>query len=108
MANLPYVVWTAAFNTTFLTGYLVLDLVFFPSPLSKSVYSPHSKLKVHPAPDVLGARGRAERAGKGGGAGAGVGVGAASAPVLLEAINKNGLVLFLLVRPFALCLVCRG
>ena len=94
MANLPYVVWVAAFNTTFLTGYLVLDLAFFASPLSRSVYSPYSKLKVHPAQDVRG------RAGRGSGeATAGMDAGGGSAPPLLEAINKNGLVLFLLVSP---------
>ncbi|KAH9934551.1 GWT1-domain-containing protein [Epithele typhae] len=89
MANLPYVVWIAAFNSTFLLGYLVLDIAFFPSPMSTSVYSPHSKLKVHPGPDVP--RGRAGRGGDGAG-------GAPSAPPLLEAVNKNGLVLFLLAN----------
>ena len=73
---------------------LVLDLAFFASPLSRSVYSPYSKLKVHPAQDVRG------RAGRGSGeATAGMDAGGGSAPPLLEAINKNGLVLFLLVSP---------
>ncbi|KAI0712736.1 GWT1-domain-containing protein [Cerioporus squamosus] len=89
MANLQYVVWIAAYNSTFLLGYLVLDLAFFPSPLSKSVYSPMSKLKVHPDPDMLKvtrhSAGREWEA-------------AGSAPPLLEAINKNGLVLFLLAN----------
>ncbi|KAI0356839.1 GWT1-domain-containing protein [Trametes cingulata] len=89
LVNVQYVAWVAAYNTTFLLGYLVLDLFFFPSPLSKSVYSPTSKLKVHPDPDVLKAtrhlRGREGSAG-------------GSAPALLEAINKNGLVLFLLAN----------
>lgn len=88
LVNLQYITWVTAYNTTFLLGYLVLDLFFFPSPLSKSVYSPTSKLKVHPDPDVLKAtrhmRGRELSGG--------------SAPALLEAVNKNGLVLFLLVR----------
>ncbi|KAJ3542969.1 hypothetical protein NM688_g5917 [Phlebia brevispora] len=48
VVNLPYIIWVSAFNTTFLLGYLVLDLVYFPSPLSRSVYSPTSKLKVQP------------------------------------------------------------
>ncbi|THH17244.1 hypothetical protein EW146_g3541 [Bondarzewia mesenterica] len=47
MVNLPYIAWVAAYNTSFLLGYLLLDLYFFPSPLSRSVYSPTSKLKVH-------------------------------------------------------------
>ncbi|RDX41287.1 hypothetical protein OH76DRAFT_1561669 [Lentinus brumalis] len=89
MANLQYVVWIAAYNSTFLLGYLVLDLAFFPSPLSTSVYSPMSKLKVHLDPDVLKATrhtaGREWEA-------------AGSAPPLLEAVNKNGLVLFLLAN----------
>ncbi|KAI0324103.1 hypothetical protein GY45DRAFT_1439298 [Cubamyces sp. BRFM 1775] len=89
MVNIQYIIWVAAYNTTFLLGYLVLDLFFFPSPLSKSVYSPTSKLKVHPDPDMLKAtrhlRGRDHGAG-------------GSAPALLEAINKNGLVLFLLAN----------
>ena len=91
MANLQYVVWIAAYNSTFLLGYLVLDLAFFPSPLSKSVYSPMSKLKVHPDPDMLKATRHTGGAGKEWDAGG-------SAPPLLEAVNKNGLVLFLLVR----------
>ncbi|KAI0816924.1 GWT1-domain-containing protein [Trametes gibbosa] len=89
LVNVQYITWVAAFNATFLLGYLALDLFFFPSPLSKSVYSPTSKLKIHLDPDVLKAtrhvRGRDLSAG-------------ASAPPLLEAINKNGLVLFLLAN----------
>ena len=102
MANLQYVVWIAAYNATFILGYLVLDLAFFASPLSRSVYSPTSKLKLHPDPRLLSAT----RAGTGGGgerrreAGAGAEANGGAQP-LLEAINKNGLVLFLLVRaPF--------
>ncbi|KAI0764344.1 GWT1-domain-containing protein [Trametes elegans] len=88
LVNVQYVAWVAAYNTTFLLGYLVLDLFFFPSPMSKSVYSPTSKLKVHPDPDVL----KATRHLRGQDPGAG------SAPALLEAVNKNGLVLFLLAN----------
>ncbi|KAI9068191.1 hypothetical protein FKP32DRAFT_1562231 [Trametes sanguinea] len=89
LVNLQYIIWVAAYNTTFLLGYLVLDLLFFPSPLSKSVYSPTSKLKVHPDPDML----KATRHLKGCEASQG-----GSAPPLLDAINKNGLVLFLLAN----------
>ncbi|KAM5533211.1 hypothetical protein V8D89_013167 [Ganoderma adspersum] len=104
MANLQYVVWITAYNATFILGYLVLDLAFFPSPLSRSVYSPTSKLKLHPDPRLLSAT---RHAGAGAGAGAGVdrrreaGTGAeggVGAQPLLEAINKNGLVLFLLAN----------
>lgn len=76
--NMPYIFWVAAFNTTFILGYLVLDLLFFPS---KSVYSPTSKLKVPGAmTGQVGAQAEQERP-----------------PSLLEAINRNGLVLFLVV-----------
>ncbi|KAF7797982.1 hypothetical protein EIP86_009189 [Pleurotus ostreatoroseus] len=86
VVNLPYIIWISAFNTTFILGYLVLDLVFFPSPLSKSVYSPTSKLKVQPDPALL----RTDRRFR-------APDGIAPAP-LFEAINKNGLILFLLAN----------
>ena len=79
--NIQYVLWIAAFNTTWLFAYLLLDLYFFPSPLSKSVYSPVSKLKM--APPMSPAFPKAEEL---------------SPPTLLEAVNTNGLVLFLIVR----------
>jgi hypothetical protein len=85
--NLPYITWVAAFNTSFLLGYILLDLIFFPSPLSKSVYSPTSKLKVQPDSVLLSRDTRHDRGADG----------TATAPVLLEAINRNGLALFLLV-----------
>ena len=85
--NLPYILWVAAYNTSFLLGYLLLDLVFFPSPLSKSVYSPTSKLKVQPDPILLNHGRRDNRAFDG----------TLVAPALLEAINRNGLLFFLLV-----------
>lgn len=84
---MPYILWVAAFNTSFLLGYLLLDLVFFSSPLSRSVYSPTSKLKVQPDPVLLG-YGRRDGRGSDGTPGG---------PALLEAINRNGLVFFLLV-----------
>jgi phosphatidylinositol glycan class W len=92
--NLPYIAWVAAYNTTVLLCYLLLDLAFFPTPLSKSTYSPVSGLKVvrrpsngddnvsdsastpltMPEPSPM------------------------PAPPLLEAINRNSLAVFLLVR----------
>ncbi|KAK7680315.1 hypothetical protein QCA50_016555 [Cerrena zonata] len=108
LVNLQYITWCSAFNTTFLLGYLLLDLIFFPSPLSKSIYSPVSGLKVipMPAPSLSeptppGARGRD---GRSGGSSVNpspsvtVGEGVGGAPKLLSAINRNGLVLFLVVR----------
>lgn len=90
--NLPYVFWIAAYNVSFVLGYLSLDLAFFASPLSRSTYSPYSKLKVHP-PDPAALRGRTHTHKDA------RGPGDAGAPALLEAVNKNGLVLFLLVSP---------
>jgi phosphatidylinositol glycan class W len=60
-ANLPYVVWVAAFNTTFLGLYLILHLVLDPSGGEEE--------------------------------------GEAKAPAIFEAINRNGLVVFLVVSP---------
>jgi len=82
LANLPYILWISAFNTSFILGYLLLDLYFFPSPLSKSVYSPTSKLKVHADSSNLPIE--TQQAG--------------ASPVLLEAINRNGLSVFLLAN----------
>jgi hypothetical protein len=67
---------------TFLFCYLVLDLYFFPSPLSRSFYSPISKLKTTPPENFSGP------------------VRELTSSPLLEAINKNGLAMFLLVRFF--------
>src|SRR5712691_4033252 len=50
--NLPYVMWVAAYNTTVLLCYFLLDLAFFSTPLSKSTYSPVSGLKVVRRPNV--------------------------------------------------------
>lgn len=58
-ANAPYVIWTAAFNATFLLGYYLIERHAFPT---------HGR----------------------------------KVPALLESINKNGLVIFLIVRPLSL------
>lgn len=82
--NLPYILWVTAYNTTFVLGYLLLDIYFAPSPTQSNMLRP-KKLKserldvdprVPPSPQVV-----------------------AAAP-LLEAVNKNGLALFLFVRSF--------
>ncbi|PBK80196.1 GWT1-domain-containing protein [Armillaria gallica] len=75
VVNLSYILWVAAYNTSFILGYLLLDLYFYPSP-SKLKYNRQQSDQ-----DVLPSRV------------------AVSAP-LFEAINKNGLVLFLLANVF--------
>ncbi|KAJ3484919.1 hypothetical protein NLI96_g5316 [Meripilus lineatus] len=100
MVNLQYILYVSAYNTTFMLGYLLLDLLFFASPMSKSVYSPTSKLKVHPevrrkdsihstypsSPSTAAPAAEVAPEKRG------------SAPTLLDAVNKNGLVLFLLAN----------
>ncbi|KAJ7102724.1 GWT1-domain-containing protein [Mycena epipterygia] len=71
-ANLPYALWIAAFNTSFVLGYLVLDMAFFPAPtISKTRASSTSAARAYAPPP---------------------------APALLEAINTNALALFLLAN----------
>lgn len=97
--NLPYIAWVAAYNTTVLLCYLLLDLAFFPTPLSKSTYSPVSGLKVVRRPSN----------GNGSDSVSDVSDSACTpptmpgpspmpAPPLLEAVNRNSLAVFLLVR----------
>ncbi|KAJ7081634.1 GWT1-domain-containing protein [Mycena belliarum] len=68
-ANLAYALWIVAFNTSFILAYLVLDMMFFPTPAVR---------KGKPVPTPIDTR--------------------ASAPALLEAVNMNGLPLFLLAN----------
>ncbi|ETW77608.1 hypothetical protein HETIRDRAFT_480289 [Heterobasidion irregulare TC 32-1] len=82
MVNLPYIAWVAAYNTSFILGYLLLDLYFFPSPLSRSMYSPTSKLKMQDTSRLPTLQQERPQ----------------TAPPLLEAINRNGLALFLLAN----------
>ncbi|ODN81579.1 GPI-anchored wall transfer protein 1 [Cryptococcus amylolentus CBS 6039] len=62
MANTPYVLWVAAYNTSFLLGYLLLSHFLPTQPTSSSSSSP------------------------------------SSVPPLLEAMNKNSLVIFLVAN----------
>ncbi|KAH7915960.1 GWT1-domain-containing protein [Hygrophoropsis aurantiaca] len=77
MANLPYILWTAAFNTSFILGYYLLDMFFFPTRTMriKDPNDPSGKRLLVPQEiqddQAIG---------------------------LLAAINKNGLALFLLAN----------
>ncbi|KAG1733266.1 GWT1-domain-containing protein [Suillus lakei] len=75
MANISYVLWVAAYNTSFILGYISLDMVFFPTRTSK----------IRDPTDPAGKRLLIEEKGT-----------KSSAPALLEAINKNAFILFLL------------
>lgn len=75
MANISYVLWVVAYNTSFILGYILLDMVFFPTRTSK----------IRDPTDPSGKRLFIEEKGP-----------KSSAPVLLEAINKNAFILFLL------------
>lgn len=112
--NIPYILWVAAYNTTVLLCYFLLDLAFFPTPLSKSTYSPVSGLKVvrHPnindsdsdsthTPTSISSSGSFHRVNMSGlspGMTMTAGPSPMPAPPLLEAINRNSLAVFLLVR----------
>jgi len=111
LVNLPYILWVAAYNTTFLLCYLLLDLVFFPTPLAKSTYSPVSGLKVVRRPsdfhkdgdgdDGEGTLGSASPHAQPYCAGPTTtcsGPSPMPAPPLLEAINRNALAVFLLAN----------
>jgi phosphatidylinositol glycan class W len=88
--NLPYILWVAAFNTTFMFGYFFLDLFIFPSTPSKPVCSPSLTLEVpSDSSGILRDQHSPPLTG--------------NPPALLAAINRNGLVLFILVsRPLSL------
>jgi phosphatidylinositol glycan class W len=75
MANISYVLWVAAYNTSFILGYIFLDMMFFPTRTSKirDPTDPSGKRL------LIGEKGPKS-----------------SAPALLEAINKNAFILFLL------------
>lgn len=79
-ANLPYILWIVAFNTSFILAFYLLDIIFFPTRISrlKDPSDPSGKSILQEDPTTSTPK---------------------SAPALLEAINKNGLVIFLLVSP---------
>ncbi|KAF7329250.1 GPI-anchored wall transfer protein [Mycena kentingensis (nom. inval.)] len=81
-ANFPYVLWIAAFNTSFILAYLVLDMAFYPAPPIRkpraSSVAPAAGYFDEPKPGFVSSP--------------------AQAPPLLEALNKNGLPVFLLAN----------
>ncbi|KAI9459321.1 GWT1-domain-containing protein [Russula earlei] len=111
LVNISYIAWVAGCNTTALLFYFLLDLVFFPTPLAKSTYSPVSGLKVgrranssndnsnsaspksSPPSSVPPRRTRSS-----GTTIAMAGPSPMPAPPLLEAINRNSLAVFLLAN----------
>ncbi|KAL5478431.1 GWT1_3 [Sanghuangporus weigelae] len=81
LANLPYVIWVAAYNTSFIMFYLLLDKLSVSRKTSSS-FSPISPSSLHPGSYVSGGKSKSKSV----------------APSLLEAINLNGLALFLLAN----------
>ncbi|KAI9567728.1 GWT1-domain-containing protein [Boletus coccyginus] len=79
MANLPYILWIVAFNTSFVLAFYLLDMIFFPTRISKlkDPSDPSGKRILQEDPTTSTPK---------------------SAPALLEAINKNGLVVFLVAN----------
>jgi len=121
LVNLSYIAWVAAYNTTALLFYFLLDLVFFPTSLARGTYSPVSGLKVvrrpnrnssssnidtdststqtqsTPLPSLPPSRAGAPP-GKTATATMMAGPSSVPAPALLEAINRNSLAVFLLAN----------
>ncbi|GAA5872551.1 hypothetical protein JCM8547_006941 [Rhodosporidiobolus lusitaniae] len=75
LANLPYVLWITAFNTSFLFLYLAVHLLVVSLPLCPS----SSRTSSPRAPPTGSGR-------------------ATAAPAIFEAINRNGLVVFLVAN----------
>ncbi|KAH0831252.1 GWT1-domain-containing protein [Lanmaoa asiatica] len=79
MANLPYILWIVAFNTSFILAFYLLDMIFFPTHLSKlkDPSDPSGKRILQEDPTTSTPK---------------------SAPALFDAINKNGLIIFLIAN----------
>jgi len=71
--NLPYILWISAVNTSCILGYYLLDIFFFPRRVSR----------LKDTSDPTGKRLMGEEG--------------SHTPTLLEAINANSLVIFLVV-----------
>ncbi|THH03925.1 hypothetical protein EW145_g5899 [Phellinidium pouzarii] len=85
LANLPYVVWVAAYNTSFIMCYLVLDILAAPATNSRSQgWEGASSQLEPPSSETFYKEPKAKPKSR--------------APALLNAINLNGLALFLLAN----------
>jgi phosphatidylinositol glycan class W len=83
--NLPYILWITAFNTSFFLGYLLLlDIWFYPRP--DPTPSNTNLKKKEDERDSTRTR-REEEVEKD------------DTPTLFTAINRHGLLIFLIVRP---------
>ncbi|KAH8112762.1 GWT1-domain-containing protein [Phellopilus nigrolimitatus] len=99
LANLPYVIWVAAYNTSFIMGYLLLDMLASPSLAEKANQSYIStSARLQPSSSTESTYTSAKF---------GKSKSQSKAPALLEAININGLALFLLVSAFTFNRRCR-
>lgn len=74
MVNLPYILWISAVNTSCILGYYLLDMFFFPRRVSR----------LKDTSDPTGKRLMGEEG--------------SHTPILLEAINANSLVIFLVAN----------
>ncbi|KAF8558649.1 GWT1-domain-containing protein [Imleria badia] len=79
MTNLPYILWIVAFNTSFIFAFYLLDMIFFPTRISKlkDPSDPSGKRILQEDPTTSTPQ---------------------SAPALFEAINRNGLAIFLVAN----------
>ncbi|KAL0564054.1 Glucosaminyl phosphatidylinositol (GlcN-PI) nositol acylation protein [Marasmius crinis-equi] len=78
LVNISYVFWICAYNTSFVLGYMLLDMLFFPTPRP-------SKPKYKDKTSGVDEYNYTENMGE-------------TPPALFNAVNKNGLALFLLAN----------